>query len=234
MPDMQGNPTVFDKTNPIPIILEMLRIFPDAIVIISGIYAMIIQSVPFGIFCMSMIEASAFYYLLRWGFSYLGRAEVKAEKYNEMCSTGFRDPHTLSSLSVISSSLDSRDSIFEQFPSSPIYMISAASGYLFSTLVQQKNDLEALGPAFSVKFYTSIVSLSLLIIIFICFRVSYNCESMQVLLLSAPIGFVVGVLLVQQNIKLFNNSGINLLGIPQMASLTASGQKIYVCPGRNM
>lgn len=113
-------------------------------------------------------------------------------------------------------------------------MISAASGYLFSTLVQQKNDLEALGPAFSVKFYTSIVSLSLLIIIFICFRVSYNCESMQVLLLSAPIGFVVGVLLVQQNIKLFNNSGINLLGIPQMASLTASGQKIYVCPGRNM
>jgi hypothetical protein len=55
---------------------------------------------------------------------------------------------------------------------------------------------------------------------------------MPVLALSAPIGFIVGIALVQQNIKLFNKSGINLLGIPQMTSVTASGQKIYVCPGR--
>lgn len=229
---MSGTPTFLDKTNPVPILLEMIRIFPDGLIITSGIYAMITQSVAFGIFCMSMVEASAVYYLLRWIFSYLGRAQVKPNKSNEMCSTGFRNPQTLNSLSIFSSSLDSTDNVFEHFPSSPVYMVSAASAYLFSTLSLQKNDLEALGPQFSVKYYISIIFICLVIFTFIYFRVSYNCESILILALSAPIGLVVGFLLVQQNIKLFNKSGINLLGIPQMTSVTASGQKIYVCPGR--
>ena len=225
--------TFLEKINPEAILLEMIRIFPDGLIITSGIYAMITQSIPFGIFCMSMVEASGVYYLLRWIFSYLGRAELKTGKLNEMCSTGFRNPQTLNSLSIFSSSLDTTDGLFEHFPSSPVYIVSAASGYLVSTLALQKNDLEALGPEFSVKYYISIVFLPLLIFTFIYFRVSYNCESVPVLTLSAAIGFIVGVLLVQQNIKLFNKSGINLLGIPQMTTVTASGQKIYVCPGRN-
>jgi hypothetical protein len=224
--------TFLDKTNPIPIVLEMIRIFPDGLVITSGIYAMITQSIAFGIFCMSMVEASVLYHILRFIFSYLGRAQLKPNKSNEMCSTGFRNPQTLNSLSIFSSTLDSTDNVFEHFPSSPVYMISAASGYLFSTLTLQKNDLEVLGPEFSVKYYISIVFLSFIIFTFIYFRMAYNCESMPVLALSAPIGFIVGIALVQQNIKLFNKSGINLLGIPQMTSVTASGQKIYVCPGR--
>jgi hypothetical protein len=152
---------------------------------------------------------------------------------NEMCSTGFRNPQTLTSLSLFSSTLDSTDNVFEHFPSSPVYMVSAASGYVFSTLTLQKKDLEALGPEFSVKYYISIVFLSFVIFTFIYFRMAYNCESIPVLALSAPIGFIIGVILVQQNIKLFSKSGINLLGIPQMTSVNASGQKIYVCPGRN-
>jgi hypothetical protein len=223
-----------NSMNPSPLIMEMMRIFPDGLVITSGFYAVLTQSIPFAIFCMSMIEATALYHIIRWLSSYMNVVPVTARasgKYNAVCRTGFTDPTspTLLSLSLFSSSLDSTD-VFQHFPSSPIYMISAASAYVFSTLSAQGNDLAALGPSFSVKYYISMVFLFMIIGAFMCFRIFNNCETPLTVMLSVPIGLLVGALLVQQNLRLFNKSGINLLGIPQMSSVTANGQKIYVCP----
>lgn len=220
--------------NPSPVIMEMMRIFPDGLVITSGIYALVTLSIPFGIFCMSMFEAAVLYHLIRWVSSYMNIVPVTSRasgKYDAICRTGFTDPTspTLTSLSIFSSSIDSTD-IFQHFPSSPIYMISAASAYVFSTLNAQSRDLAALGPSFSVKYYISMFFLFVLLAAFMCFRIFNNCETPLTVLLSVPIGLLVGVLLVQQNLRLFNKSGINLLGIPQMSSVTANGQKIYVCP----
>jgi hypothetical protein len=214
--------------------MEMMRIFPDGLVVTSGIYALVTLSVPFGIFCMSMIEATALYHIIRWLSAYINIIPVTARasgKYNAVCRTGFTDPTspTLLSLSLFSSSIESTD-ILQRFPSSPIYMISAASAYVFSTLHAQGNDLAALGPSFSIKYYISMVFLFVLIGAFMCFRIFNNCETPLTVMLSVPLGILVGVLLVQQNLRLFNKSGINLLGIPQMSSVTANGQKIYVCP----
>ena len=215
--------------------MEMMRIFPDGLVITSGIYALLTQSVPFGIFCMSMLEATALYHIIRWVSSYMNIIPVTPRasgKHNAICRTGFTVPTspTLLSLSLFSSSIESTD-ILQHFPSSPVYMISAASSYVFSTLHAQGNDLAALGPSFSVKYYISMVFLFVLIGAFMCFRIFNNCETPLTVMLSVPIGLLVGVLLVQQNLRFFNKSGINLLGIPQMSSVTANGQKIYVCPG---
>jgi len=214
--------------------MEMMRIFPDGLVITSGIYALITQSIPFGIFCMSMLEATAIYHLIRWVSSYMNIIPVTARasgKYNAICRTGFTDPTspTLLSLSMFSSSFDSTD-VLQHFPSSPIYMISAASAYVFSTLNAQAKDLAALGPSFSAKYYISMVFLFVFIGAFMSFRIFNNCETALTVMLSVPIGLLVGIVLVQQNLRLFNKSGINLLGIPQMSSVTANGQKIYVCP----
>lgn len=223
-----------NSMNPSPLIMEMMRIFPDGLVITSGIYALVTLSVPFAIFCLSMIEAAALYHIFRWSSSYMNLVPVTARatgKYNAVCRTGFTDSTspTLLSLSLFSSSIDSTD-ILQRFPSSPIYMISAASAYIFSTLHAQANDLAALGPSFSVKYYISIVFLFVFIAAFMCFRIFNNCETPITVMLSVPIGLLVGILLVQQNLRLFSKSGINLLGIPQMSSVTANGQKIYVCP----
>jgi hypothetical protein len=226
--------SIINGLNPAPVIMEIMRIFPDGLVITSGFYALITQSIPFAIFCMSMIEATGIYYFLRWASSYMNIAPVTPRasgKYNAICRTGFTDPTspTLLSLSLFSASIDSTD-ILQHFPSSPIYMISAASAYVFSSLNAQSNDLAALGPTFSAKYYISMVFLFLFIAAFMCFRIFNSCETFATVMLSVPIGLIVGILLVQQNLRLFNKSGINLLGIPQMSSVTANGQKLYVCP----
>jgi len=224
---------VMDTVYYSPIIMEIMRIFPDGLIITSAVYALITQSIPFAIFSASMLEAAALYHLIRWLSSYMNLVPVTARttKYNPVCRTGFTDPTspTLTSMSMFSSLIDSTD-ILQRFPSSPVYMISAASAYIFSTLQAQSKDLTALGPSFSVKYYISLVFLFTLIGAFMCFRIFNSCESVATVMLSVPIGLLVGVLLVQQNLRLFTKSGINLLGIPQMSSVTANGQKIYVCP----
>ena len=215
--------------------MEMMRIFPDGLIITSGFYAILTQSLPFAIFCMSMVEAAVFYHFIRWATSYLNIAPVTVRKgdYNKVCRTGFTDSTspTLTSLSMFSSVIANSD-LLQHFPSSPIYMISAASAYLFSTLNTQSNDLSALGPTYSVKYYISIVFLFTFIGAFMTFRIFNNCETLLNVMLSVPIGLLVGVLLVQQNLRVFSKSGINLLGIPQLSSVTANGQKLYVCAGR--
>jgi hypothetical protein len=213
---------------------EMMRIFPDGLIITSAVYGLLIQSRAFLIFSASMLEAAAIFHFIRWISSYVNVTPVTprgAGKYNAVCRTGFTDPTspTLYSLSMFSTLIDETD-ILQHFPSSPIYMISVASAYLFSTLHAQAKDLAALGPTFSIKYYISILSLFFILCVFMCFRIFNSCESTLTVILSVPIGLIVGGLLVQQNLRLFNTSGINLTGIPQMSSVTANGQKLYVCP----
>lgn len=216
------------------ILVEMMRIFPDGLIITSAIYGLLIQSQAFLIFSASMLEATVIYHFIRWISSYMNISSVTPRgsgKYNQICRTGFTDPTspTLYSLSMFSTLIDDTD-ILQHFPSSHVYMISVASAYIFSTLNAQARDLAALGPTFSIKYYISIISLFFVLCVFMCFRIFNGCESTLTVVLSLPIGLIVGVLLVQQNLRLFNKSGINLTGIPQMSSVTANGQKLYVCP----
>jgi hypothetical protein len=221
------------ETTVLPVIQEMARIFPDGVVITSGIYALLTLSFPFAVMFGSLIEATMIFHLLRSGSSYLNffpTALTKAS-YKHICRTGFSDPlnSSLSSLSMFTSMLDS-SSLLHQFPSSSIYMLSVASAYLFSTLNVQSKDLEALGPQFASKYYSSLIFLSALLFLFVSFRIAYSCETMATVILSIPIGLFVGMLLVMQNEKLFGKSSLNLIGIPQLSSVTKEGQKIYVCP----
>lgn len=230
-PDESG---LMSELNPIDILLEVMRIFPDGIVVISGIYALFTLSKPFGIFFASLLEATFIYHLLRWASSYMNIVPVTTRgdsEYSPVCRAGFTDltSPTLSSLSMFSSSLNSTD-VLQHFPSSPIYMLSVASAYIFGSLNKQTKDLAVLGPTFSAKFYISAVFLLITLGVFMCFRIFYSCESFLTVMLSAPIGLLIGLLLVQQNEQFFGKSGINLSGIPQMSSYTANGQKIYVCP----
>jgi hypothetical protein len=217
----------------VPILQEMMRIFPDGVVITSGIYALLTLSFPFAVFFGALVEATLIFHLIRSGSSYLNLfpSTITSSAYKHICRTGFSDPvnTSLTSLSMFTSMLDS-SSLLHQFPSSPIYMFSVASAYLFSTLNVQSNDLEALGPTFAHRYYYSLMFLSILLFVLVTFRLAYSCETMPTVLLSIPVGLAVGMLLVMQNERLFGKSSLNLIGIPQLSSVTKDGQKLYLCP----
>jgi hypothetical protein len=231
--EMSSFVRTFVDSYPVPVLQEMLRIFPDGLVITTGIYALLTLSLPFGIMFVSLLEATFFFHLLRVGSSYLGffPESVSKASYHHICRTGFADPvnNTLPSLSMFTSILDT-SSLLHQFPSSSIYMFSVASSYLFTTLSYQSKDLEALGPGFAIRYYISLMCLSFLLFIIIAFRVTYSCETFAVAILTVPIGLFIGMLLVKQNMNFFGPSGINLMGIPQLSSKTINGQSIYLCP----
>lgn len=215
-----------------PIVKEMMRIFPDGIVIMTGIYAFITLSYPFTIMFGSMVEATVIFHALRYVISYLGIIPVSAssKSFTNICRTGFTDMSLNPTLTAISQFGTWDRTIPPPFPSPPIYMLSVASAYLFSTLNAQSKELAALGPAYASRFYMSMIFLTLLIFIFVCFRITFSCDSFAVAAMSVPVGLFIGIMLVQQNSRLFGPESINLVGIPLLRNRTASGQPIYVCP----
>jgi hypothetical protein len=50
----------------VPVVTEMMRIFPDGLVITSGLYALFTLSFPFGVFFGSMVEATAIFHAIRY------------------------------------------------------------------------------------------------------------------------------------------------------------------------
>jgi hypothetical protein len=214
-----------------PITMEMMRIFPDGLLITSGIYAIITISFPFSIFFGSMVEAAFFFHAIRYVTTYLNILPVAptSASFKNICRTGFTDTSTSPTLGSLSQFGSWSDGIPGPFPSPPIYMLSVASAYLFSTLNAQSKELAALGPKYSSRYYVSMIFLTLLIFLFVCFRIGYSCDSFPVAIISVPVGLFIGMLLVQQNKRLFGVESINLVGIPMLSSRTANGKKIYVC-----
>jgi hypothetical protein len=116
------------------------------------------------------------------------------------------------------------------FPSAPLFMLSTASSYIFTTLNYQTKELAALGPSYSSRYYISAMFLVILIFLFFIFRLSFECDGFGVLIVSIAIGLALGYLLVKQNSLLFGAQSINLIGIPLLENRTATGKKLYVCP----
>jgi len=212
----------------VPVVTEMMRIFPDGLVMTSGIYALLTLSFPFAIFFVSMLEATALFHAIRQATSYLGISPTSPSRssFTHICRTGFTDPTT----SLLSLSMLGSGAIQNPYPSAPIYILTVASAYIFSTVNGQSKELETLGPAYSSRFYTSMIFLTSLLFLFVCFRTAFGCDSFAVVMMTLPLGLFVGMLLVIQNNNLFGKDSTNLMGIPLLNSKSASGKPIYVCP----
>lgn len=207
---------------------EMIRIFPEGIIMATGFYALVTLSFPFATFAGSMLEAGV---ILR-GFQYVAQylnlvpADLQAQRQSPQCRSGFR------TITMEGYSLFPRE-YQRLFPSAQLYMISAAISYILSSFSSQSKELEALGPAWSSRYYVSLMFSLLLLIVFFIFRLYYSCDSVWSGLFSMVLGLAIGSLLVQQNIAIFGDYGkqsVNLLGIPLLANRAANGQTLYVCP----
>jgi hypothetical protein len=78
------------------------------------------------------------------------------------------------------------------------------------------------------KKVASVLS-GLFMLAMILFRYSYGCESFGGLLVSTILGFIIGCLIVYQNIALFGRDGINILNIPIIQTSLEQGKPMYVC-----
>lgn len=206
-----------------PVLGEMIRVFPEGLVITSGLYAALTMSLAFGVFFLALVESLVIYHGIRFFGSFFHVADLTPASASPKCRTGFSVPD-LSMLSMFGS-----ESRFP-FPSPHIYILSVASAYMFSTLNSQTKELQALGPAYASRYYLSVIMLSLFLLGFTLFRLVNGCESFGVLLLTVPVGILVGTILMQINQRLFGQNAMNLIGIPLLRGRTANGQKLYVCP----
>jgi len=210
----------------VPVVVGAMRLFPDGLIVSSALFAAFTLSLPFAVFSATMMESALVFQFLQYCSTFLGLIPAyNSSTQNAKCRTGFIQPNTLLAMSMFSSS-----AVHSPFPSAPLFMLSTASAYIFGTLNAQSKELQALGPAYSSRYYMSAVFLSMLLLIFIGFRVLYECDTPAVAILTVPVGLILGFVLVWQNKSLFGDTSINLLGIPQLYNRAASGEQIYICP----
>lgn len=209
----------------LPVAMELNRVFPESILIMSGLFAFLTLSYPFAVMFGSLLEATVIFHLLRNLASYIQVTDLSVLRgeATPTCQSGFSS-RTLNSLSLFASS------IRVSFPSAPLFMLSTASAYSFMSIYNQQKELQALGPAYSSRYYTSMIFLFSLLFVVALFRLTYSCDSFGVTLATIPIGLIVGTLLVTQNTLLFGPESVNLMGIPLLKGRTTAGKKIYVCP----
>lgn len=220
--------TGFLQRNVAPVVLEMMSTFPDGLIIISGLFALLTLSMPYGVFFGSMVEASLLFRFFQAATGYLNimRPTANPNEFSNKCRTGFTLPK-LDTLSAFGGK-----GLTSPFPSGPLYMMSVASAYLFGSLNQLSKELQALGPSYSSRYYVSLILLTMLLFAFIAFRILYGCDGPIIAMITVALGLIIGTVLVQQNVRLFGENSINLIGIPILRSRTAAGKKLYVCATR--
>ena len=212
-------------TSPVRVTQEMVRIFPDGLVIGMGFFSVLTLSYSYGIFFMSLLESILLFYGFRGINSYLNITSALPTKsaMTTECVSGFMS-RTIESLTLFGSATESA------FPSASIFMISMASAYILAVLNKFSKELEVLGETYSSRFYIATIALPLLIMAFSLFRIYFGCDSIGVILFSIVIGVLAGGLIVEQNYRLLGPDSINIVGIPLLRSRTADGKKLYVCP----
>lgn len=209
---------------PVSLLQELLRIFPDGLVMGLGFFALITLSVPYGTFFASLVLSTVFFHALRAVDSYLNITAAFGTKSSltEKCVSGFMSKNA-ESLSLFGSGAGS------SFPSAPIYTVSVAAAYIVASLYKFSKEMDVLGKEFSERFYISIISLPMLVTAISLYRLFFNCDDFSVILLSIVSGLVIGGLLVEMNHNLLGMASINLIGIPILSERTADGKKLYVC-----
>lgn len=209
--------------SPVSLVQEMIRIFPDGIVMGMGFFALITLSLPYGIFFGSLVESLLPFYGLRIANSYLSFVREDRGTPNTQCVSGFMS-NDIESLTMFGSSMKSA------FPSSHLYIISVASAYVMAILFRFAKELEIMGTNYSSRFYIASLCLPVLITFIALFRLYFGCDDFGVLFFSIIAGLIIGVVLVEQNHRLFGLSSLNIIGIPILHKRTADGEKMYICP----
>jgi hypothetical protein len=115
------------------------------------------------------------------------------------------------------------------FPSPSMFFLSATLSYMINAMQNFGREIKSLSGELKTRTNIAMVLSCLFVLAMMMFRYSYGCESFGTLLLSIILGFIMGALVVHQNIALFGRDGVNVLNIPMILSGMEKGKPMYVC-----
>jgi hypothetical protein len=205
---------------------EVIRLIPDGLFVGTGLFALMSQNYPVSMLFLVIFETLLITVGLQNLFGYISFPDVvpKGDAIGTKCVSGFQSP-TLQTLSLFF-----KMGATSAFPSPPIFVFTTGVIYVLSCLQQFIPEMEGLGPGFSARYYMSIILSCIALAIISIYRFMTKCDSFGSLILSILAGFVLGIVLCQQNVTLFGKEAINLMGIPVFQNQTADGKPIYICP----
>lgn len=221
--------TLFDKIKAfvmetiVPVCSESLRILPDSIILGVVILAGISMSKSFGVLLFSMIEFMLMQRVLSMIIGGIAPVGAGENAMQGICQPGFVFPNQMriSLLETIG--------IPSMFPSPSMFFLSAILSYMLTAMQNFGREITSLSGELKTRTNIAVVLSFLFVMAMMMFRYSYGCESFGTLLLSVILGFVMGSLVVYQNVALFGRDGINVLNIPMILSGMERGKPMYVC-----
>jgi hypothetical protein len=110
-----------------------------------------------------------------------------------------------------------------------MFFLASILSYMLNSMQNFGREIKSLSGELKTRTNIAVVFSFLFVLAMMMFRYSYGCESFGTLLLSLILGFIVGSLVVHQNIALFGRDGINVLNIPMILSGLEKGKPMYVC-----
>jgi hypothetical protein len=205
-----------------PAFHDLLRSAPDSLFIGSAFFALITQNFPMGIFTLAMAEFGMLNRALGGLIGSLQNNERVARP--EICKAGIPSPYQISVVGQILGET--------AFPSGPIFFIGAVITYILSSTLNFQKELEELGnsePEWKTRIPLSFTFSIVFLLLFLVYRVYYECDSVMVTLGSTLFGAIAGFLVYIVHVYLFGRDSINFLGIPLLADRAANGKPLYVC-----
>jgi hypothetical protein len=144
---------------------------------------------------------------------------------HRVCEPGFQYPNLMriSLLETIGTP--------SMFPSPTMFFFSGIISYLIGSMQQFGKEIKSFNSDIGVRTTMAIILSFIFIFAMVLFRYTYGCETLGSILTSLILGYIMGILLVFQNMGLFGRDGINILNLPMIEPV--KGKPMYVCAPSN-
>jgi hypothetical protein len=207
----------------VPIGVEIIRLLPDSFVLGTVILAGLSMCKSYSILLLTMFELMLGQRAFSMIVGAIAPVGAGSNVFQNICQPGF------------SFSNNTRISIIEtigvpsMFPSPTMFFLSGIMAYMIYSMQHFGREIKSLSGDIEVRTNVALVLSVIFMFFTLIFRYSYGCESFGSLLVSTVLGFIIGCLIVYQNIALFGRDGINILNIPIIQTSLEQGKPMYVC-----
>jgi len=204
-------------------IFEMLRLLPDGMVLGVAILALISFSLPYAILLLTMLEIMLLQRSLASLIGSISPVGGGKKSMESICMPGFMYTNNMriSLLETIG--------VPSMFPSPTLFFLVSLLTYMVGSMQDFDRELKTLNVDTNIRKNVAFALSILLVVIVFSVRIMYGCETMGSLLLSLPLGLIVGLLIKYQNLSFFGREGINLLNLPLIVTTLEKGRPMYVC-----